>query len=125
MHRAVWLPFLFVLFCALAFDGSPLNEYKTPELGAAAPDFKFPGVDGKTYTLASFKSAKVLVMIFTCNHCPTSQAYEERIKKLVTDYKDKGVQIVAISPNSAEGLSLSELGYTDVSDNLEEMKYRA
>jgi peroxiredoxin len=105
--------------------GSPVNEHKTLEIGAPAPDFKLLGVDGKMYTLADFRKAKVLVIIFTCNHCPTSQAYEDRIKKIVTDYKDKGVQVVAISPNSAEGLSLSELGYTDVSDTYEEMKYRA
>lgn len=101
------------------------NEHKTLEIGAQAPDFKLLGVDGKMYSLASFKNSKVLVIIFTCNHCPTSQAYEERIKKIVTDYKDKGVQVVAISPNSSEGLSLSELGYTDVADTYEEMKYRA
>ena len=44
---------------------------------------------------------------------------------MVTDYKSKGVALVAISPNRTEGLSLSELGYTDVSDSFEEMKYRA
>jgi peroxiredoxin len=121
------LPFLLLplMFYNVAANSVPLNEHKTLEIGAQAPDFKLPGVDGKTYSLASFKDAKVLVIIFTCNHCPTSQAYEERIKKIVTDYKDKGIQVVAISPNSTEGLSLSELGYTDVSDTYEEMKYRA
>lgn len=114
-----------IIFSCVCVAGSPVNEHKTLEIGAAAPDFKLLGVDGKTYSLSSFKSAKVLVIIFTCNHCPTSQAYEDRIKKIVTDYKDKGVQVVAISPNSAEGLSLSELGYTDISDTYEEMKYRA
>jgi peroxiredoxin len=121
------LPFLLLplMFANIAAAGVPLNEHKTLEIGAQAPDFKLPGVDGKTYSLASFRDAKVLVIIFTCNHCPTSQAYEERIKNIVTDYKNKGVQVVAISPNSTEGLSLSELGYTDVSDTYEEMKYRA
>lgn len=125
MHRLFSLLFLPLLFCCIASTAAPLNEHKTLEIGAQAPDFKLLGVDGKMYSLANFKSAKVLVIIFTCNHCPTSQAYEERIKKMVTDYKDKGVQIVAISPNATEGLSLSELGYTDVSDTYEEMKYRA
>jgi peroxiredoxin len=117
--------FVLLLFSFVAVADNPLNEHKTLEIGAPAPDFKLLGVDGKTYSLASFKSAKVLVIVFTCNHCPTSQAYEDRIKKIVTDYKDKSVQLVAISPNSTEGLSLSELGYTDVSDTYEEMKYRA
>ena len=114
MHRLFSLLFLPLLFCCIASTAAPLNEHKTLEIGAHAPDFKLLGVDGKMYSLANFKSVKVLVIIFTCNHCPTSQAYEERIKKMVTDYKDKGVQIVAISANATEGLSLSELGYTDV-----------
>jgi peroxiredoxin len=125
MHRLFSYLFLPLIFCCVAAIASPVNEHKTLEIGAQAPDFKLLGVDGKMYSLANFKSAKVLVIIFTCNHCPTSQAYEERMKKIVTDYKDKGVQVVAISPNSTEGLSLSELGYTDVSDTYEEMKYRA
>ena len=104
---------------------SPADDHEILAIGASAPDFNLPGVDGKNYTLASFKDAKVLVIVFTCNHCPTAQAYEERIKQLVTDYKSKGVALVAISPNSTEGLSLAELGYTDVGDTFDEMKYRA
>jgi peroxiredoxin len=125
MHRLLSYLFLPLVFCCFTATATPLNEHKILEVGSPAPDFKLLGVDGKTYSLANFKSAKVLVIVFTCNHCPTSQAYEERIKKIVTDYKDKGVQLVAISPNSTEGLSLSELGYTDVSDTYEEMQYRA
>lgn len=116
------MPFL---FCCVSLAAVAADEHKILEIGSPAPDFSLKGVDGKMYSLASFKSAKVLVMIFTCNHCPTSQAYEERIKKIVNDYKDKSVQVVAISPNSTDGLSLSELGYTDVSDTFEEMVYRA
>jgi peroxiredoxin len=125
MYRMLSYLLLPLLFCCLTVTASPVNEHKTLDVGAKAPDFKLKGVDGKIYSLASFKAAKILVIIFTCNHCPTSQAYEDRIKKLVTDYKDKGVQVVAISPNAAEGLSLSELGYTDVADSYEEMQYRA
>ena|SRR5688572_15963802 len=125
MFKKILYLFLPLIFSISAAVGLPVDERKILEIGAAAPDFKLLGVDGKTYSLADFKSSKVLVIIFTCNHCPTSQAYEERIKKIVTDYKDKGVQVVAISPNATEGLSLSELGYTDVSDTYEEMKYRA
>lgn len=97
----------------------------TLPIGAAAPPFRLPGVDGKTYTLDDFSSARVLVIIFTCNHCPTAQAYEERIKQLVADYKPKGVAVVAISPNDPLALRLDELGYTDVGDSLEDMKLRA
>jgi len=67
----------------------------------------------------------VLVIVFTCNHCPTAQAYEERIKRLAADYKNKGVALVAISPNDPRAVRLDELGYTDLSDSLEDMKIRA
>lgn len=100
-------------------DPSPLP------IGAAAPAFSLPATDGKTYTLDDFSSAKVLVIIFTCNHCPTAQAYEERIKELVTDYNRRGVAIVAISPNDPLAVTLGEMGYTDVGDSFEEMKIRA
>ncbi len=79
-------------FCLLAFSfHTPPDDYKTLEIGTKAPDFKLPGVDGKTYTLASFKTANILVVVFTCNHCPTAQAYEDRIIQLTKDYKSKGV----------------------------------
>jgi len=101
------------------------EEVKTLEIGAAAPEFKLPGADGRTHRLADYKRAKVLVVVFTCNHCPTAQAYEERIKALASDYKDKGVALVAISPNDPKAVRLDELGYTDVSDSLADMKIRA
>lgn len=98
---------------------------KTLEIGATAPDFALPGVDGKIHRLKDFADAKILVVVFTCNHCPTAQAYEDRIIKLDADYKDRGVKVVAISPNSPAGLRLDELGYTDVGDSFEDMKIRA
>ncbi|MEO6151474.1 MAG: redoxin family protein [Mucilaginibacter sp.] len=99
--------------------------YKTLEIGAAGPDFNLPGIDGKNHSLKSFAAAKVLAIIFTCNHCPAAQAYEERIKTLVNDYKDKSVTIIAINPNDPLALRLDELGYTDLSDSFAEMKIRA
>jgi len=99
--------------------------FHTLAIGDSAPDFKLPGVDGRDYSLKDFADAKVLVVIFTCNHCPTAQAYEERIIKLATDYKDKGVAVVAISPNDPKAVRLDELGYTDLSDSFAEMKLRA
>jgi len=94
-------------------------------IGAAAPDFSLPGVDGKTYSLKNFADSPILMVMFICNHCPTSQLYEGRMKKLVDDYRGKGVATVAIEPNDPSAILLSELGYTDVSDSLEEMKVRA
>ena len=113
-----------VLFTA-SLGLSATKRPKTLEIGAKAPNFNLPGVDGKKYKLASFAKADILVVIFTCNHCPTAQAYEERMKKLAADYKNKGVAVVAISPNDPKAVRLDELGYSDVSDSLEEMKFRA
>jgi peroxiredoxin len=99
--------------------------FQTLAIGDAAPDFKLPGVDGRNHALADFKAAKLLLVVFTCNHCPTAQAYEERISKLHADYKDRGVAVVAISPNDPLAVRLDELGYTDLGDTLEDMKLRA
>lgn len=98
---------------------------ETLKIGAAAPDFALPGVDGKTHTLKDFAESPFLLVIFTCNHCPTAQAYEERIVTLHSDYKDRGVACVAISPNDDQAVRLDELGYTDVGDSFEDMKLRA
>ncbi len=112
---------IFVLSAAVAGAA----DVPTLAIGAAAPDFSLKGVDDKTYTLKDFASAKILLIAFTSNHCPEAQAYEERLKKLTSDYKDKGVAVVAINPNSPKGLRLDELGYTDLGDTFEEMKIRA
>lgn len=105
----------------------PVKVYdpETLAIGSKAPDFKLPGTDGKLYTLASFSKAKLLVIIFTCNHCPTAQAYEDRIIQLTKDYSSKAVALVAISPNDPDAVTLSELGYSDMGDSFEEMKIRA
>ncbi len=94
-------------------------------VGAPAPDFDLPGTDGKRHSLKTFEKSPVLVVVFTANHCPTAQAYEDRLKKLHDDYVGKGVALVAISPNDPGAVRLDELGYTDLSDTLEEMKTRA
>jgi len=113
-----------VLFMAgLGFSAS--EKVETLRIGQKAPDFNLPGVDGRNYKLADFSDADVLVVIFTCNHCPTAQAHEERIIKLAADYKNKGVVLVAISPNDPRAVRLDELGYSDVSDSFEDMKIRA
>jgi peroxiredoxin len=97
----------------------------TLAVGTPAPDFDLPGVDGRRYSLKDFASARLLVVVFTCNHCPTAQAYEERIQKLHGDYVKKGVALVAISPNDPKAVRPDELGYSDLGDSLEDMKIRA
>ena len=118
------LSILFLLQYSQCY-AQPPREHKTLAIGAAAPDFTLPAVDGKTYTLASFSNSKILVIIFTCNHCPTAQAYEDRIIQLTDEYTNKGVAVVAIMPNDPKSITLSELDYTDLSDSFEEMKIRA
>jgi thiol-disulfide isomerase/thioredoxin len=118
----------FALLCLQLFCFSVsafAADHPTLAIGAKAPDFKLLGVDGKTYTLESFKDAKILVIAFICNHCPTSQAYEQRLIKLTSDYADKGVKVVAINPNNPASLRYDELGWSDVGDSFDDMKVRA
>lgn len=116
-----------VVACVVACAFAVMAQEHPPILaiGSAAPDFHPPAVDGKTYTLADFKDSKALMVIFTAVHCPTAEVYENRIKKLVADYRDRGVAFVAIQPNNPKALRLDEMGYTDLGDSLEEMKLRA
>lgn len=94
-------------------------------LGAPLPDFRLPGVDGRDYTPADFAGARVLVVVFTSNHCPTAQAYEGRLIQLVHDYRERGVAVVAINPNHAEAVRLDEMGHTDLGDTFAELQERA
>jgi thiol-disulfide isomerase/thioredoxin len=100
-------------------------EHPILPIGSPAPDFALPGIDGQIHKLSDYQDSPLLAVMFLCNHCPTSQLYEGRAKKLVEDYGGKGVGFVAIQPNDPKAILLSELGYTDVSDSLEEMKIRA
>jgi thiol-disulfide isomerase/thioredoxin len=118
---AICTPTITVILAAPASS----KEIKSLTIGHAAPDFNLPGVDGKDYTLQSFADARLLLVVFTCNHCPTAQAYEARIAQLDADYKEQGVALVAISPNDAQAVRLDELGYTDLGDSFEDMKLRA
>ena len=113
------------LFGFVLRAGADVAKFPTLALGESAPDFDLPGVDGKRHQLAEYAKAPVLCILFTCDHCPTAQAYEERFKTLTTQFSSRGVALVAISPNSASAVRLDELGYTDVGDSLEEMKIRA
>ena len=101
------------------------NAHPTLALGASAPEFSLPGIDGKTHTLAEYKDAKVLALVFTCDHCPTAQMYEKRLMKLVDEYQGKSVQFVMIQPNDPDAVRLDELAWTDVGDGFEDMKVRA
>jgi thiol-disulfide isomerase/thioredoxin len=126
MKTKIFLTSLLVLLFKSSFCFSnPPDDHPTLAIGSKAPAFSLKGVDGKTYSLTSFAKYKILVIVFTCNHCPTAQAYEDRIIKLTNDYRPKNVGIVAINPNDPSAIRLDELGYTDMSDTYAEMKLRA
>lgn len=74
----------------------------TLDLGAPAPDFDLPGVDGKNHSLGSFTDKSVLVVIFSCNHCPYVKAYEDRMVSIQRDFQSEGVQFVAINSNDTK-----------------------
>ena len=115
-----------VLF-ALTIFWQPVraDDHPTLPLGSNPPAFNLPGVDGRNWSLNDFDSAKILVVVFTCNHCPTAQYYEGRIKQIVADYKSRGVALVAIMPNDPQSVRLDELGWSDLGDSFAEMKIRA
>lgn len=74
----------------------------TLELGAAAPDFDLPGVDGKRYSLASFADARALTVVFACNHCPHVIGTEERMNQFYADFRDRGMAMVSINANETD-----------------------
>lgn len=113
------------LFCLISATLFAADVPKPKELGSDLPHFELPGTDGKTYTPDSFKDSKLLCIVFTCNHCPTAQRYEDRLIQLTKDYGPKGVAVIALNPNNADAVRLDELSWTDVGDSLADMKIRA
>ncbi len=118
--------------CPLAAqDPDPSMEHGMPpgfhalKIGEKAPEFSLLGVDGRTYGLADFRDDRYLIVIFLSNHCPASHAAETRFIPFVAGLKGKGVGVVAINPNSMEGLRVEELGYSKYGDSYDEMKLYA
>ncbi len=83
----------------------------TLSLGAAAPDFSLPATDGKTYTLASFDKADILVVFFTCNHCPYVTGSDEMTRRTADYYRKKGVAIIGINSNSEHTHAEDDFGH--------------
>ena len=118
----MWKVLLLLALAPSAWAGA---SHPILSLGSAAPDFELPGVDGKIHKLADYASSPVLVVVFTCNHCPIAQMYERRIMQLAADYQDRNVAVVAIQPNDPKAITIDELDSSDMSDSLEEMEIRA
>ena len=116
------LVFFSLVFSLLAVER---DNFGTLAIGEKAPDWSLIGVDDKKHSLADYNKSDVLMIVFTCNHCPEAQAAEWRLKKIVEDYKNKSFSLVAISGNSPEGLRLDELGFALRGDSLQDMKVQA
>jgi peroxiredoxin len=117
----MWRMFLTLL---LVFGAWGQTNHPILALGSSAPDFSLPGVDGKTHQLSDYVASPILVVVFTCNHCPIAQMYEQRIQQLEVDYRNRGVAVVAIQPNDPKAIRIDELDSSDISDTLDEMKIR-
>ncbi len=118
----------FSLPLALLFACSAVRaETHVPTLptGSTMPPFELIGIDGRIHHSSEWATSKALVIVFTCDHCPTAQLYEGRIKTIAADYANKSVALVAIQPNNPKAIRLDELGYTDVGDSFRDMKIRA
>lgn len=101
-----------VAVCGGVACGAKFN--KKLDIGQAAPAWKdLQGTDGRRHSLDDLRDAKVVVVAFTCNHCPVAKAYDERMKQLVHDFRDRGVALVAINCSLYEA------------DRMEAMKQRA
>jgi peroxiredoxin len=115
----------FGAFIILSLAASAQPAHPILAIGSSAPNFELPGTDGAMHKLSDYSASPVLVVIFTCNHCPIAQMYERRIAQLAIDYKDRGVSVVAIEPNDPKAIRIDELDSSDISDSLDEMKIRA
>src|SRR5260370_13063114 len=113
-----------LILLMLALTASAQEPHPILALGSPAPNFELPGVDGAIHKLADYSSSPVLVVVFTCNHCPIAQMYERRIAQLAADYKERGVAVVAIQPNDPKAITIDELDSSENSDDLGEMKLR-
>src|SRR6202789_2516956 len=104
--------FAFLLIVATAAMAAEMHPILP--IGSSAPDFALPGTDGNVHRLSDYAASPILVVVFTCNHCPIAQMYEQRIERMAADYKDRGVALVAIQPNDPKALRIDELDSSDV-----------
>ncbi len=93
----------------------------TLDIGSHAPEFKLPATDGNTYQLSDFHEATVLVIFFTCNHCPYVKESDEVTRKTALKYKNRGAVFVGINSNSAR--SYPEDDFTHMKKRMEEYKF--
>lgn len=93
-----------------------INVFAGYAIGDEAADFNLRNIDGKKVSLSNYSNAKGFIVVFTCNHCPFSKAYEDRLVALHTKFASQGYPVVAINPNDPEAYE---------EDSFENMKMRA
>lgn len=93
----------------------------TLQIGEQAPDFHLPATDGKDYTLQSFAPSPVLVIFFTCNHCPYVKGSDEVTRQTAEKFKPKGVVFVGINSNSSN--TYEEDGFKHMVKRMREKKF--
>lgn len=100
MKKTSFLLIAMALFLGLSLGAQA--QVDADLVGKEAPDFSLKSFDGKTVGLSSYKSDKGVIVVFTCNHCPFSKLYEDRLVALDAKYKSQGFPVVAINPNDAK-----------------------
>lgn len=105
-----------MLACLSMFLMTAVNAQTGYKVGDLASDFSLKNVDGKNVSLADYKNAKGFIVVFTCNTCPVSKAYEARVEALNKMYAAKGYPVVAINTNDP---------LTSPGDSYEKMQERA
>jgi peroxiredoxin len=105
-----------LLFSFIALFFKAFAQDSGLAVGDAAVDFKLKNIDGKNISLATYKKEKGLIVIFTCNHCPYSVAYEDRIIALHNTFAKQGFPVIAINPNDPQEVP---------EDSFDAMKVRA
>jgi len=112
-----------VVSSLIAADFPP--GFQRLSIGDKAPDFSLPGIDGRAWGLADFRDSEVLLVYFTSNHCPVCHAQDPRLLEMLKQLAGKSLAVVAINPNSGDGLRPDELGYSKYDDSFEHMKLYA
>ena len=119
----------FILVClslsSVSFAADFPPGFQRLATGDQAPNFSLPGIDGRAWGLSDFKEAEVLLVYFTSNHCPVCHAQDPRLLTLIKELSGKSLAVVAINPNSGDGLMPDELGYSKYDDSFEHMKLYA
>lgn len=105
-----------VLVAGLFLLSTTIREPRTYVVGDKAEDFSLRNVDGRMVSLADYPDAKGFIVVFTCNHCPYAQLYEQRLIDLHRKFNPKGFPVIAINPNDPDIIP---------EDSFEEMRTRA